>query len=131
MLEDTPHERIGNETTTYVPAHCKIRPTRDNIIVEPLNWRPSTILEVVYTGRPLWGRVLAVGPGTYPKRYDGPKGKRTKTWDSKAFRPTEVKVGDLVDLGGLELKGYLHETFLWGTKEVVRCREEDVAIVYD
>jgi hypothetical protein len=40
-----------------------------------------------------------------------------------------VKVGDIVELGGLEIGGYLHCTIMWGLKEVVVCREEDVAIV--
>jgi hypothetical protein len=131
MLEDTPHERIGNESITSVPAHLNVKPLRDHLVVEPLDWRPSTTINVVYMGKPLRGKVRAVGPGCYPKRYDGPKGQRSKSWDSKAFLPTEVRVGDTVELGGLELRGYLHPTFRWGDKEVILCREADVAIVYD
>ena len=122
-------ERIGHETFDSVPAACTIKPLRDQIVVEPVDWQPSKIIAVAYTGRPLRGIVRAVGPGCYPKRYDGPKGKRTKSWDSKQFRPCDVKVGDLVELGGLEIAGYLHMTFRWGDKEMVMCREEDVALV--
>lgn len=121
--------RIGNETSTLVPGSAQIRPLRDQIILEPLDWEPSKIIAVAYTGKPLRGIVRAIGPGVYPKRYDGPKGKRTKTWDSKAFRPCDVKVGDTVELGGLELGGYLHMSFLWGAKQMVICREEDIAVV--
>lgn len=122
--------RIGNETCTIVPREAKIRPLRDQIIVEPLDWQPSQIILVAGTHtKPLRGIVCAVGPGVYPKRYNGRKGQRTKSWDSKAFRPCDVRVGDVVELGGLEIGGYLHQTFLWGTREMVICREEDVAIV--
>jgi co-chaperonin GroES (HSP10) len=123
--------RLGNELLTFVRANERIRPLRDQIIVEPLNWEPSKIIEVAYSGKPLRGKVLAVGPGKYPKRYDGPKGKRTKTWDAKCFRPCDVKVGDVVELGGLELGGYLFATVRWGAKEVVVCTEDDVAIVQE
>ena len=123
--------RIGNETVTSVPAEARIRPLRDHIIVEPIEWRPSKILEVVHSYKPLVGKVKAVGKGHFRKIYDGPKGKRTKTWDSKHFTPTEVKVGDVVELGGLEIGGYLFQTIRWGSKEVVICREQDVALVYE
>lgn len=119
-------KRIGQETSDLIPESAKIRPLRDQIVVEPLEWRPSEIIDVAYLGKPLRGIVKAVGPGHYPKQYDGPKGRRTKSWDSKAFLPTEVKVGDVVELGGLELGGYLFQTFLWGAKEHVICREADV-----
>jgi co-chaperonin GroES (HSP10) len=124
--------RIGNETNTIVLETESIRCLRDQIIVEPLDWTPSKIIIIAgYKGKPLRGTVRAVGPGTYPKRYDGPKGRRTKSWDSKAFRPCDLKVGDVVEFGGLELGGYLFTTFLWGLKEMVIAREEDVAIVID
>lgn len=123
--------RIGNETLAGIPADAKIRPLRDQIIIEPLDWEPSKIIAVAYRGKPLRGRVLAVGPGRYPLKYNGPKGKRTKSWDSKHFQPTEVKVGDIVELGGLEIGGYLHHTFRWGERECVMVREPDVAIVVE
>ena len=131
MLEDTPHTRIGNETITVISEKARIRPLRDHIVVEPLDWKPSKVIEVVYTGKPLRGRVKAVGPGRYPLKYNGPKGKRSKSWESKSFLPTALKVGDIIELGGLELRGYLFQTFRWGSKEMIMCREADVAIVYD
>lgn len=121
--------RLGNELLTFVKAHERIRPLRDQIIVEPLNWEPSKIIEVAYSGKPLRGKVLAVGPGHYEKKYDGPKGNRKKTWDAKHFTPCDVKKGDIVELGGLEIGGYLFATVRWGAKEVVIAREADVAIV--
>jgi co-chaperonin GroES (HSP10) len=128
---EVPGVRVGNESITSVPAEAHIRPLRDNIVIEPLDWRPSSTIQVVYNGKPLRGKVRAVGPGRYPKKYDGPKGKRSKTWDSTHFRATEVKVGDVVELGGLEIRGYLFQTVRWGSKEVIVCSEQDIAIVYD
>lgn len=119
--------RIGNETLTYIAADKRIRPLRDQIIVEPLPWEPSSVIEVVTRSKPLRGVVRAVGPGCHPMRYNGPKGRRTKSWRAKCFRPCDVKVGDIVELGGLELGGYLHMSINWGGKEMVVCREEDVA----
>lgn len=123
--EDRGH-RIANDLNAYVPEDCQIRPMRNNIIVEPLPWKPSSIIEVVTESKPLRGKVLAVGPGCYEKKYNGPKGARSKAWDSKHFTPTQVKVNDIVELGGLELKGYLFNTLLWGTKQVLICSEQDI-----
>ncbi len=95
-------------------------------MLEPIAWPFSEVIEVIYSGRALRGIVRAVGPGCYEKKYDGPKGKRTKSWDSKHLRPCDVKVGDIVQLGGLSLEGYLFQTFRWGDKEMVICRENDV-----
>lgn len=119
--------RMGNELLEFVKKSERIRPLRDHIVVEPLPIERTIMLDSIW--KPTRGKVLAVGPGCYPKKYDGDKGKRTKTWDSKAFRPCDVKVGDVVELGGRELGGYLHQTIRWGAKEVVVCREEDVAVV--
>jgi co-chaperonin GroES (HSP10) len=126
---DSMGTRVGNEIFDFVPATSTIRPLRDVIIIEPLEMDHGTSLQVVYRGKALRGVVRAVGPGCYPKRYDGPKGRRTKSWDSKHLRPCDVRVGDTVDLGGQELGGYLFQTILWGGKEVVICREQDVAVV--
>jgi len=123
--------RVGNELLTFVRADENIRCLRDHIVVEPLGIDHGTSLDVVYRGKPVRGVVRAVGPGTYPKRYNGRKGQRTKSWDSKQFRPCDLKVGDIVDLGGLELGGYLFTRILWGERDVVVCREEDVAIVVE
>jgi hypothetical protein len=122
--------RVTNATITRIPGDATLRPLRDGLIVEPLDWEPSKILNVVYMGHPLRGVVRAVGPGGYRLKYDGRKGVRTRSWESNVFIPMELKVGDVVELGGLELRGYLFESFLWGDKRCIRCRQEDVAIVH-
>lgn len=120
--------RLSHDGNTYVLAEAKIRCLRDHIIVEPLDVPHSKVLEIVENTRPVRGIVKAVGPGHYPKRYDHPeKHRRTKMWDSSAFQPTEVKVGDVVELGGIEFKGYSFQTFLWGDKTHLICREADVS----
>lgn len=120
---------LSHDSLTCVPAEKSIRPLHDHIIVEPLPVDHSSILEVIEDTRPLRGIVKAVGPGHYPKRYDHPdKHRRSKMWQSKTFQPTEVKVGDVVELGAAqETRGYNFQTFLWGDKVHVICSERDVA----
>ena len=131
MEQDDRGVRIGNETSDLIPESARIRPLRDQIILEPLEWSPSNVIRVAYTGRPVRGVVKAIGPGRYPLKYNDRKGKRTKSWLGKHFIPTEVKVGDIVELGGIELgtgalRGYAFQSFLWGTKEHLICSERDV-----
>jgi hypothetical protein len=121
--------RIGHETYDSIPAYVKLRPIHDKLIVEPIPYPFSEIIEVAYSGRPLRGRVLAAGPGRFPIKYNGPKGKRTKSWESRVFRPNEVKVGDIIQIGGREIGGYLNLMFQWGDRQVFQCREEDVTVV--
>lgn len=124
--------RVSNALLTFVREDETIRCLRDHIVVEPLDIDHGTMMQLVYRGEPVRGKVLAVGPGHFQKRYDGPKGKRTKTWDSKHFTPCDIKPGDVVDLGGLELNGYLFTRVLWGGKDVIiSTREADVAIAFD
>lgn len=120
--------RITRKVTDFVPATARIRPLRDHIVLKPLQWKPSKILEVAYWGKTLRGEVLAIGPGVYPKQYSP---DRKKTWDSKAFRPCDVKVGDIVELGGLEIAGYDFPLIQWGNQPVIICREADVTMVDD
>lgn len=128
-MTETHGTRIGQECFDALSADTKIRCLRDQIVVEPIPWPFSEIIEVVYTGRAVRGKVRAVGPGHYRKIYNGRKGQRTKSWDSKYFTPCDVKVGDIVQLGGLDISGYLFQTFRWGDKEMVVCRENDVTVI--
>ncbi len=117
---------------SHVAAHETIRCRRDYIVVEPLEVDHGGLLVVRERTKPLRGIVKAVGPGHYPKRYDhSDKHRRTKTWDSRAFQPTEVKPGDVVELGGYGFGGYAFQTFIWGDKVHLICREADVSGVVD
>lgn len=121
---------LNHDTITRLPANAVIRPLRDQIVVEPLDVDHKVSFIVIEHTKPLRGVVKAVGPGIYPRKYDRPeKHLRSKTWDSKAFRPCEIKVGDVVELGGAEMGGYAFQTFYWGDKLHLWAREEDVAVV--
>lgn len=119
---------LSYQGNTHVEAGLKIRPLRDQIIVEPLDvWHSDTLI-VIEPTKPVRGIVKAVGPGHYPKKYDHPdKSKRTKMWDSNVFQPTEVKVGDIVNLGSPQgARGYSFQTLMWGDKLHIIAREADV-----
>jgi hypothetical protein len=119
---------LSYRSATIVGAHESIRCRRDYLIVEPLEADLSRLLAVIERTRPVRGIVKVVGPGHYPKRYDHPdKHRRSKTWDSTTFQPTQCKVGDVVELGGIEFGGYAFQTFLWGDVVHLICREADVS----
>lgn len=111
----------------------QVRMTGDRILLKPLAWEPSKILEVVRFGRALRGQVMAVGPGHNPIKYRaGPKGKRQFMDYSRHFRPTEVRAGDVVELGGLNQfdgQGYEFQEVIVGNERMIICTERDVAIV--
>lgn len=129
-------QRIGNELLTWIRADEQIRPLRDQIVIEPLPLDLNTHLTVVYRGKPVRGIVRAAGPGLYCRKYfdsngnpTSRRGDRKTSKLSRYFRPCDVKVGDVVDIGGLDIGGYLFPLIRWGAMDVVICREEDVALV--
>jgi len=123
---------LASNSITYIAPDEQIRPRGDHVIVEPLNIEHSTILEVIESIKPVRGLVKAVGPGCFPLRYDhADKHQRTRMWRSSFFQKTEVKVGDIVELGSLRLDGrmtgYSFQTFYWGSKMHLICREQDIS----
>jgi co-chaperonin GroES (HSP10) len=113
---------------------AQFRPIGDRILLRPLAWKPSEIIDVVRYGRTLRGEVMAIGPGHNPLKYKT-RGDKTKTMDySKHFRPVDVKVGDVVELGGLNVfdgQGYQFPEVIVGTETMIVCTERDVAGVVD
>jgi co-chaperonin GroES (HSP10) len=109
----------------------KLRPLRDQIVVKALEWSPSTIITVAGSERrPMRGIVVAVGPGQRVKKYwRNSKGERCKMGETGQVIPTEVKPGDLVEVGGLELNGYQFPQVTIGSELHVVCQEQDVAMV--
>ena len=110
------------------------------MIVAPLDVIHSRILIVPGTGKPMRGIVRAVGPGHYPTRYqdehghylpDWNRAKRKKAAPGIRFVPTTVKVGDIVQMGGMEHGGYSFEAFFHGDVYCIHCREADVALIED
>lgn len=114
---------------------AQVRMLGDRILLRPLAWEPSKILEVVRHGRPLRGEVMAIGPGMHPIKYKAhPDGKRKIADYAKRMRPTEVKVGDIVELGGLNVfdgAGYSFPEVIVGAETMLICAERDVAGVVD
>jgi hypothetical protein len=118
-----------------------LRMTSDRLLLKPLEWEGEDVhgkgsrLHVVRHGRPVRGVVVAAGPGHFPVS------KRTKLNDgrcrieySKHFRPTEVKPGDIIDLGGLNVfdgHGYAFTEVIYNGVKHLICQERDVAIVRD
>lgn len=116
--------RIERKGTDVIPAGQTLRPLRDQLIVKRLDWTPSKIIQVAGdTRKTLRGVVVAAGPGCYPWRYNADRSKR---WQSRALRKTEVKVGDIVQLGGLEANGYGFPEVIIDNELHIICREEDV-----
>lgn len=121
-------------TTWVCDTPAQFKPLRDHILLRPLAWKPSEILEVVRHGRPLRGEVMAIGPGHNPLKYKT-RGDKTKTMDySKHFRRVDVKVGDTVEIGGLNVfdgAGYSFPEVMVGTETMLVVSERDVAGVVE
>lgn len=93
--------RIEKQTIDSIDSSKQtFRPTKDRIIVKPLHWDESTKIHSIRKGSPVRGEVIAVGPGTYRKRYSE---NRTKVTETNVFIPMEVKPGDIVNWGGLNI----------------------------
>lgn len=112
-----------------------LRMLGDRILLKQLEWDASKIIIAIRKGRAVRGEVVSVGPGCYPKKYkSGPKGPRSLMDYSKRFQRTELKPGDIVELGGLNIfdgQGYSFPEVLIGTERHIIVQEADVAIVRD
>lgn len=118
---------LRRKTTDLIAPGETLRPLKDRIVVKPLGWRPSAIIEIAGSDRPtLRGTVVAAGPGTYPWIYNADRSQRK---ESKCFVPTQVKLGDTVELGGLEIGGYQFPEILIDGELHFVCQEQDVCWV--
>jgi len=114
---------------TFITAGETLRPLRDHIIVKVLPPKWASAIAVEYRGEALRGEVVAAGPGVHPNWHERGKkdGKDYHTVrPGKIFRPTEVKIGDIVELGGAEIGGYLWQRVNYRGAECVVVREQDV-----
>lgn len=120
---------MTDENITFIPAECELRPLRDQMIIEPLDVVHSRVLIVPpHKSALIRGRVIRVGPGIYPNKYDHrEKHKRTKVMAGTVFRPTTVKPGQIVHLDGRQSGKSAFDAFYWGERYCLHCREEDVA----
>lgn len=105
----------------------KIKPLGDRIVVKPLQVELSTTIEAHWRGKTLRGEVIAVGPGEFPNVYNR---DRSKVRKSNYFRRTEVKVGDIVELGGADIGGYAFPRIMLNGEEHLIASEKDVAGIH-
>jgi co-chaperonin GroES (HSP10) len=122
--------RLNREPQRFPPGTV-LRPLRDQIVVKPLPWTPSTTIEIAADKRaPMRGVVVFAGPGQRVKRYwKNAQGQKTKVGETGQVIRTEVKPGDVVELGGLELDGYQFTQILIGHELHIVCQEQDVCFV--
>lgn len=125
--------RISDKSANFILPTERIRPLRDVIIVKVEPLKLSATIHAEWKGEPVRGTVAAIGPGCYPNRHY--RGKRDNKdfhtiKPSQHFRPTEVRVGDRVELGGMEIGGYLWPRITIDGQEHVIATEKDVACVW-
>jgi co-chaperonin GroES (HSP10) len=119
--------RLHDKSLNFVTG--QIRPLREKIVLKPLPPALSQTIAADWNGEAVRGQVIAIGPGTHPRVHSkGIKdGKPYRTVrDLKAFRPCDVKVGDIVHLGGMEIGGYLWPHILIDGEDHILCSEQDV-----
>jgi hypothetical protein len=102
--------------------------------VKPLPPHLSQTIHADWNGEAVRGEVIAAGPGTHPLIHE--RGTRDgkpyhHTRESSAFRPCDVKVGDLVHLGGMELGGYLWPHLHVNGIDCILVSEQDVCGIED
>lgn len=123
------HERRAYDSLS---AGETLRPLRDQIIVKVLPLALSDSLIADWKGNAVRGEIVAVGPGEHSNVHRrGKKDGRDYHTVSKSrwFKPTEVRVGQVVHLGGMELGGYLFPRIYIEGDECVIASEKDVAAV--
>lgn len=124
--------RLKDQALNFVTPGRRLRPLRDQIIVKPLPLELGDRLRAHWHGEIVRGRVIAAGPGCYPRihRRGIKDGKPYHTiHESRVFRPTVVRVGDIVRLGGEDIGGYLFPQ-VWAEGDwCAICREEDVCFL--
>ena len=126
--------RFHDRAVNFVTAQERIRPRGDHLIIKPLPLKLGARIDADWRGDVVRGEVIAAGPGCYPNLHS--KGTRDgKPYhtirQSKVFRATEVKPGDVVELGGLEIGGYLWPK-VWAAGDwCVIAREQDVAVLHE
>jgi co-chaperonin GroES (HSP10) len=132
MILDKPKPQIKQEGVDMRDGRVEwvdgnFKPLGDRMLVKPLKVELSTTIEAHWRGRTLRGQVVAVGPGEYPNIYNA---DRSKVRKSRVFRPTEVKVGDIVELGGIDIGGYAFPRIMYRGEEHVLASEKDVAGIH-
>ena len=125
---------LNRKTYDSVPAGQTLRPLRDKILVKVESLELSDTIIAEWKGKPVRGRVVAAGPGRYPNIHT--RGERHgesfhEIRASRQFRATEVRVGQMVEFGGMEIGGYpLQQIYLDGQLHILTS-EQDVVGVHE
>lgn len=110
-----------------------LRMLGDRILLRPLPWKPSETIDVIRFGRPVRGTIVSIGNGENPKKYKrNREGQKVSFEYSKHFRPSELKPGDTVEIGGINIfdgDGYKFEEITVNNETLLVCSEKDVACV--
>ena len=123
---------LDRKRLEYIDPTATIKPLGDRIFVKPLPPLTSKVLSVVHESRALRGVVTHVGPGyREKKRYKNSRGEVRAVGETGRVTPTELRPGDVVELGGLEISGYRFPKVMIGNVEHIICQERDVAIVIE
>ena len=127
-------KRLSDKSLNFVAAGERVRPLRSQILIKPLPQMLGDKVNAEWQGETVTGTVIAVGPGRRPNIHkrgmrDGKPFRNVR--ESEYFRATEVKVGDVVHLGGMEIGGYLFPHVFVEDENAwcVLCDEQDVAVV--
>lgn len=123
-------KRLADKTLNFVAG--QVHPLREKLIVRPLPPALSQTIAADWNGEAVRGQVIAAGPGTYP-RIHAQGVKDGKPWrtvrELKAFRANDCKPGDIVQLGGMEIGGYLWpHVFIDGIDHIL-ISEQDVCFI--
>jgi hypothetical protein len=127
-----PGVRQHDKALNFVQGEVQMR--GDYLIVKPLPPALSQTIAADWNGEAVRGKVIKAGPGCYPNIHqrgfkDGKPYHTIKP--SKVYRPTEVKPGDVVQLGGMELGGYLWKHVWLEGEDHILIDEDDVCFVED
>lgn len=129
-MPETPGVRLADKSLNFVTG--QIKPLRDQLIVKPLPPHLSQTIHASWNGEAVRGEVIAAGPGKYPNIHtrfykDGKEVRQVR--QSTQFRPTQVKPGDIVQLGGMEIGGYLWNHIIVDGDDCILCTEQDVTFI--
>ena len=121
--------RVERKTLDYLPIGTRVRPLRDQILIKVLPLKLSETIDANWSGGAVRGEVVAIGAGHFPNIHK--RGKRDgkeyrEIHDGRHFRPTEVKVGQIVHLGGMERGSYIWPKVMIGHEEHIIATERDV-----
>lgn len=117
--------------SSFISEGEHLKPRGDRLVVKPLDWDASRTVVAIRHGRPVRGKVIAVGPGRYLRIYSK---DRSKYRDTEQFIPTQVKPGDIVEIGGLNAydgRGFIFPEVMIGNEKHFICQEQDVAGIVD